>query len=240
MIIYPAIDLKGGQCVRLLQGDMGRATVYGEDPAAVARSFRRQGAEWIHVVDLDGAFAGDSRNLDAVTAIVEEAGVPVQLGGGLRSMEQLKRVFDIGVSRAILGTAALEDQELLEKAVAAYGNRIAVGIDARDGRVAVRGWAEATAVSPLDLALRVKAAGVKTIIYTDILRDGMLSGPNFEATVSLIDATGLDVIVSGGVADIAHVIESRGIDAAGVIIGKAIYTGAIRLEDAIAAGGKPC
>lgn len=240
MIIYPAIDLKGGQCVRLMQGDMDRATVYGDDPAAVARSFQRRGAEWIHVVDLDGAFAGDSRNLDAVQAIASSVTIPVQLGGGLRTMERLRQVFDAGIARAILGTAALEDEDFLNKAVATYGDRIAVGIDARDGKVAVRGWAEATSVTPLELALRVKKAGIQTIIYTDISRDGMLSGPNFEATKALIDGTGLDVIVSGGVASTEHVAKSTGIGAAGVIIGKAIYTGAVRLEDAIAAGGYSC
>lgn len=240
MIVYPAIDLKGGQCVRLLQGDMDRATVYSEDPAAVAMGFQQRGAKWLHIVDLDGAFAGDSKNLGAIQSIVNAAGVPVQLGGGLRSMEQLERVFGIGVSRAILGTAALEDLSFLCKAVSEYGHCIAVGIDAKDGRVAVRGWAETSDVTPLELALRVKAAGVKTIIYTDISRDGMLSGPNFEATDKLIMETGLDVIVSGGVAELAHVRKSKAIHASGVIIGKAIYTGAVRLEDAIAAGGEPC
>ncbi len=240
MIIYPAIDLKGGQCVRLQQGDMERATVYGYDPAAVARSFAEKGAQWLHVVDLDGAFTGDSRNLDAVRAIVAAVHIPVQLGGGLRSMERLQQVFEAGVSRAILGTAALEDEEFLKEAVAAYGDRIAVGIDAKDGLVAVRGWAEASDVTPLALALRVKAAGVRTVIYTDISRDGMLSGPNFEATKALIDGTGLDVIVSGGVADLGHVTQSKQIAAAGVIIGRAIYTGAVRLEEAIAEGGKSC
>lgn len=240
MIIYPAIDLKGGKCVRLLQGDMDRATVYGEDPGAVARSFGERGAQWIHVVDLDGAFAGDSKNIEAIQSIVNAAGVPVQLGGGLRGMAQLDRAFSIGISRAILGTAALEDEAFLKAAIAAYGSRVAVGIDARDGCVAVRGWAEATAITPMELALRVKDMGVRAIIYTDISRDGMLSGPNFEATKALIDGTGLDITVSGGVADLSHVTRSVEIGAAGVIIGKAIYTGAVSLEQAIVEGGKPC
>lgn len=241
MIVYPAIDLKGGKCVRLLQGDMDKATVYGEDPAVVARSFMEKGAQWLHVVDLDGAFAGNFVNLPAIRAIVDAVGIPVQLGGGLRNMEQLKKVFhEIGISRAILGTAALEDLSFLLKAVSEYGVCIAVGIDARNGKVAVRGWAEETAITPLELAMRARNSGVKTIIYTDISRDGMLSGPNFEATETLIEATGLDVIVSGGVANIGHVIQSKEIGAAGVIIGRAIYTGAVRLEKAIAVGGKPC
>ena len=240
MIIYPAIDLKGGKCVRLQQGDMDRATVYGDDPAAVARSFRQKGAQWLHVVDLDGAFAGDPRNFDAIGAITAAAGVPVQLGGGLRTMERLRQAFGAGVGRAILGTAALEDEAFLWEAVAAYGERIAVGIDAKDGLVAVRGWAQTTGITPVELALRVKNAGVRTVIYTDISRDGMLSGPNFEATAALIDQTGLDVIVSGGVAELSHIIRSRQIGAAGVIIGRALYTGAVDLEEAIAAGGEPC
>jgi phosphoribosylformimino-5-aminoimidazole carboxamide ribotide isomerase len=240
MIVYPAIDLKGGKCVRLKQGDMGRATIYGDDPAAVAASFRQKGARWLHVVDLDGAFAGETVNLGAVRAIAEAAGAPVQLGGGLRTMEHVARAFAAGVSRAILGTAALEDGAFLRRAVAEYGERIAVGIDARDGRVAVRGWAEATGVAPLELALAVRDAGVKTVIYTDISRDGMLSGPNFDATERLIRETGLDVIVSGGVAALGHVARAREIGAAGVIIGRALYTGAVTLEDAIAEGGKPC
>lgn len=240
MTVYPAIDLKQGRCVRLVQGDMNRATVYGEDPAAVAESFRQKGAQWLHVVDLDGAFAGDSVNFDAVRAIVAAAGVPVQLGGGLRSMAQLERVFGIGVSRAILGTAALEDHDFLKNAVGQYGDKIAVGIDARGGRVAVRGWAETTDVEPLALALEVRDLGVSTVIYTDISRDGMLTGPNFESTQRLIRETGLSVIVSGGVAELKHVRRSREIGAAGVIIGKALYAGAVKLEDAIEAGGEAC
>lgn len=240
MIVYPAIDLKQGRCVRLMQGDMNRATVYGEDPAAIAESFRIKGAQWLHVVDLDGAFAGDSVNFEAVRAIVGAAGVPVQLGGGLRSMAQLERVFGVGVARAILGTAALEDREFLKNAVSQYGSKIAVGIDARGGRVAVRGWAETTDVEPMVLAREVRDLGVSTVIYTDISRDGMLSGPNFESTEKLIRETGLKVIVSGGVADLKHVRRSREIGAAGVIIGKALYAGAVKLEDAIAAGGESC
>ena len=240
MIIYPAIDLKGGKCVRLQQGDMQKATVYGEDPAAVAASFEQKGAKWLHVVDLDGAFAGESVNLTAIAAILGKVNMPVQLGGGIRSMQQLDRLMKLGISRAILGTAALRDEDFLGQAVEKYGNKIAVGIDARDGRVAVKGWAEESSVSPLDLARKVGSLGVRTIIYTDISRDGMLSGPNFEATEQLIRETGLEVIVSGGVADISHVEKAKGINAYGIIIGKALYTGAVKLEEAVKAGGEPC
>jgi phosphoribosylformimino-5-aminoimidazole carboxamide ribotide isomerase len=241
MTIYPAIDLKGGQCVRLKQGDMDSATVYGDDPAAAARGFAKRGAEWLHVVDLDGAFAGESRNLGAIHSIVDAVGIPVQLGGGIRSMAQLNLLFkDVGISRAIIGTAALEDDAFLRDAVERFDGRIAVGIDARDGRVAVRGWADATRTPARDLALRVKAAGVKTIIYTDISRDGMLSGPNFPATEELIRLTGLEIIISGGVASIDDIERAVNIHASGIVIGKALYAGAIQLEEAIAAGGKPC
>ncbi len=240
MIVYPAIDLKGGQCVRLVQGDMAQATVYGTDPAAMARSFAAQGAQWLHVVDLDGAFAGDSRNLTAIAAIVAAAGLPVQVGGGLRNMAHLERMLgEIGAARAILGTAALRDRAFLSEAVGRWGTeRIAVGIDARDGRVAVNGWAELTDQTPIALASEVAALGLRTIVYTDISRDGMLSGPNFEATARLITETGLDVILSGGVGAPEHVRRAKEIGAAGAIVGKAIYTGAVDLKDAIALGGQ--
>lgn len=240
MTIYPAIDLKGGKCVRLKQGDMGSATVYGDDPAAIARAFEERGAQWLHIVDLDGAFAGEPRNLEAIRSIVGAVNIPVQLGGGLRIFMQLERAFGLGISRAILGTAALEDDAFLRDAVMRYTERIAVGIDARDGRVAVRGWADATSTPARDLAMRVKAAGVKTIVYTDISRDGMLSGPNFPAAEELIRLTGLEVIISGGVSGIGDIETAKSIRASGVIIGKALYAGAIQLEQAIAAGGKPC
>jgi len=241
VIIYPAMDLKGGRCVRLLQGDMDTATIFSEDPAAVARAFEEKGAEWLHVVDLDGAFAGSFVNRDAILSIVRAVNIPIQLGGGLRNMEHLDTVINkIGISRAILGTAALEDQDFLREAVKLYGSHIAVGIDERNGRVAVRGWAEETDTSALELAMKVKDIGVKTVIHTDISRDGMLSGPNFEVAEGLIQAAGLDVIVSGGVAELAHVIRCREIGATGAILGRALYTGAIKLEEAIAAGEEPC
>jgi phosphoribosylformimino-5-aminoimidazole carboxamide ribotide isomerase len=240
MIIYPAIDLKSGQCVRLSQGDMQKATVYGDDPAAIARAFEAKGAQWLHVVDLDGAFIGASVNATAVEAIARTVKIPIQLGGGIRNIAQLEYAFAMGISRAIIGTAALQDEAFLRDAVKKYGNKIAVGIDVRGGKVAVKGWAEVTETKAADLAVRVKTIGVRTIIYTDISRDGMLSGPNFAASEEIIKATGLDVIVSGGVAALAHITKSREIGAAGVIVGRALYTGAMELADAIAEGRKTC
>ncbi len=239
MIVYPAIDLKGGQCVRLKQGDMAQATVYGDDPAAVAAAFERQGARWLHVVDLDGAFAGESRNREAIAAILAAVNMPVQLGGGIRTMAALEALLGMGVRRAILGTAALRDQAFLREAVETFGPRVAVGIDARDGRVAVQGWAEVSDMTAAELARCVADVGVQTIIYTDIARDGMLSGPNFDATAALITPGGPGVIVSGGVASLEHVRRAEAIEAAGIIIGRALYTGDIRLCD-LGLGGEAC
>lgn len=234
MNIYPAIDLKDNACVRLLQGRMEDATVYGRDPAQMARRWVSEGARWLHVVDLDGAFTGESVNLPAIQAIVAASGIPVQLGGGIRTLEQIGRMLEqVGVQRVILGTAAIEEPDLVAEAVRRYGERIAVGIDASQGRVAVRGWAEATAVTPVELGLKMTALGVQTIIYTDISRDGMLTGPNFEATKELIEATGAQVIVSGGVASLEDVRRSRAIGAEGVILGRAMYTGAVALGQAL-------
>lgn len=235
MIVYPAIDLKGGQCVRLLQGRMEDATVYGKDPAAMARKWAGMGAKWLHVVDLDGAFAGQSANLEAVRDIVAAIPIPVQLGGGIRSLDRIHLLLEeVGVRRVILGTAALEDPELLRQAADQYGPRIAVGIDAVGGKVAVRGWADVSDEEAVELGRRVRRMGVRTVIYTDISRDGMMTGPNFAETQRMIAETGLDIIVSGGVAALEDVRQSRDLGAAGVILGRSIYQGAIALPDAIA------
>lgn len=235
MIVYPAIDLKGGQCVRLLQGRMEDATVYGKDPAAMARKWAGMGAKWLHVVDLDGAFAGQSANLEAVREIVAAIDIPVQLGGGIRSLDHIRLLLEkVGVQRVILGTAALEDPELLQQAADQYGPRIAVGIDAVGGKVAVRGWADVSDEEAVELGNRVRRMGVQTVIYTDISRDGMMTGPNFAETRRMIEQTGLDIIVSGGVAALEDVRQSRNLGAAGVILGRSIYQGAIDLSDAIA------
>lgn len=233
--LYPAIDLKDGACVRLLQGRMEDATVYNLDPGAMAASFEKEGAEFLHVVDLNGAFAGRSVNEEAIRAIRGALSIPMELGGGVRTMDQAAYLLEeLGVNRVILGTAALEDPTLVGGMVARFGaERIAVGIDAKDGFVAVRGWAEVSAVQAADLALRLKEEGARTLIYTDISRDGMLSGPNLAASRRLIEATGMDLIVSGGVSRLADIAGARDIGAAGVIVGKALYSGAFTLAGAL-------
>lgn len=232
--LYPAIDLKGGQAVRLVQGRMAEATVYNPDPADAAARWVSQGAKWLHVVDLDGAFAGASQNLSAVKAIVGAAGdVPVQLGGGLRSLEAIGAALEAGVSRVIIGTKALEGN-LVATAVARFGaERIVVGIDAKGGMVATQGWVDVSDVKATDLGRRVHAAGVQTIIYTDIAKDGMMAGPNF-AEMAAMGGTGPGIIASGGVSsldDIRRLMTIPGVT--GAILGKAIYTGAIDLKEAL-------
>lgn len=237
MIVIPAIDLKEGRCVRLEQGLMERDTVFNDDPAAQAREWQVQGAELLHIVDLDGAFAGEPKNRAAIEAIVNAIDIPTQLGGGIRDLATVEAYLSLGIGRVILGTAAQRNPELVMEACAKFPGRIAVGIDARDGMVAVQGWAEVTGVTAVDLARKFEGYGVAAIIYTDIARDGMLQGPNLEATRALAEAVTIPVIASGGVSTLKDIenlmaIESSGVR--GVITGKAIYTGAIRLAEAIA------
>lgn len=234
LTLYPAIDLKDGQAVRLLQGRMADATVYNPDPADAARNWVGQGAEWLHVVDLDGAFAGASGNLAAVKAIVAAAdGVPVELGGGLRSLEAIETALSAGVGRVIIGTKALSG-DLVAQAVARFGaERIVVGIDAKGGMVATDGWVNVTAVKATDLAAQVGEVGVRTIIYTDISKDGMMAGPNF-TEMAVMGQTGLSIIASGGISsldDLRRLMAIPGVD--GAILGKSIYTGAIDLKEAL-------
>ncbi|AEE95485.1 1-(5-phosphoribosyl)-5-[(5-phosphoribosylamino)methylideneamino]imidazole-4-carboxamide isomerase [Mahella australiensis] len=234
MMIYPAIDIKGGKCVRLVQGDAGRQTVYEDDPLAAALRWQSAGAQWLHVVDLDGAFVGASANMEAIKSIVLSVDIPVQLGGGMRSMDVISYMLDeVGVSRVVIGTAAIEQPSLVEQAVRRYDNRIAVGIDAKGGMVAVRGWVDITGVSACDLAGQMSAMGVKTIIYTDISKDGMLAGPNVKAIADMAKSFAGDVIASGGVSDLDDIKRLKEAGAAGVIIGKALYDGRINLEDAL-------
>lgn len=235
-IIYPAIDIRGGKCVRLLQGDYDQETVYGDRPAEMAVRFEQAGAGWLHVVDLDGAKEGRPVNLDAIEAIVREVRMPVQVGGGLRTIEDVERLLGLGVKRVILGTAAIEDRAFVEKALERHGEGIAIGIDARDGYVATRGWLETSEVRADELAIALADAGAQTFIFTDIRRDGMMQGPNVEAIVSLARACGRSVIASGGVstyADLERLAEHRGEGVAGAITGKALYTGAIDLAQAL-------
>ena len=239
MIVFPAIDLKQGEVVRLAEGDMARATVYGGDPAAQAERFAQSGAEWLHVVDLDGAFAGESVNGNAVRDIVQAFRGKVQLGGGIRSREAIERWFDHGVVRAVIGTAALTDPELVKDAAREFPGRIVVAVDARDGRVATAGWADVSDVPVIDLARRFEDAGVAALLFTDVGRDGLLKGVNVEATVALAEAQALPVIASGGLAGMDDVLALRPhANIEGVITGRAIYDGRIDLADAIAAASR--
>ena len=236
MILYPAIDLKDGQCVRLLHGEMDAATVYGDDPAAQARAFAAEGCAWLHLVDLNGAFAGRPVNAGAVEAILAAVDIPCQLGGGIRDMATIESWLSRGVARVILGTVAVEDPQLVHDAARAFPGRVAVGLDARAGKVATRGWAETTEIDATDLARRFEDAGVAAIIYTDIARDGALRGPNVPATAELARAVSAPVIASGGVSSLDDLIALR--DAgpiAGAISGRALYDGKLDLRAALAA-----
>jgi phosphoribosylformimino-5-aminoimidazole carboxamide ribotide isomerase len=233
--IYPAIDIKGGRCVRLTQGRADMETVYAENPADVAAQFKAAGADWVHVIDLDGAFAGEPRNLAVVQAIVA-LGLKVQLGGGLRTVAAVERALGAGVWRVVIGTRAAESEEFVAGLVKTFGERIAVGIDAKDGRVAVKGWVDTTAAGALAMARRMDALGVRTLIHTDISTDGMLTGPNFEAQEAMLEAVGCRVIASGGVSlreDVVKLLETkkRRPNLDGVIIGKALYEGRVDLGD---------
>ena len=234
MILYPAIDLKDGKCVRLLRGDMNAATVFGHDPAVQARQFQDAGCQWVHLVDLNGAFAGAPVNASAVRDILAAITVPAQLGGGIRDMATIEMWLTQGISRVILGTVAVENPDLVRAAARAFPGQIAVGIDARNGMVATKGWAHETNIHVADLAQQFQDAGVAAIIYTDIDRDGAMGGPNIAATVSLARAVSIPVIASGGVSSMADLIalKSTGV-IAGAISGRALYDGAIDLAQAI-------
>ena len=237
MILFPAIDLKDGACVRLVRGDMDQATTFNDDPAAQARDFAAAGFEWIHIVDLNGAFAGRPVNGDAVSAIVGAVDLPVQLGGGIRDMETIGYWLDAGVHRVILGTAAIKNPDLVRAACDRFPGRIVVGIDARGGRVAVEGWAETSDTRALDLAMRFENDGVAAIVYTDIDRDGAMQGVNVDATVDLAFALTTPVIASGGVRGIADLVELKSMEHAGiegVISGRAIYDGRLDSASALA------
>ena len=235
MILFPAIDLKNGQCVRLEQGDMARATVFNLDPAAQAKSFVAQGFEYLHVVDLDGAFAGKPVNAQAVEAMLKAITIPLQLGGGIRDLGTVEAWLAKGVARVIIGTAAVRDPGLVKSAAKKYPGRVAVGLDARDGKVAVEGWAETSQVTALEIAQRFEDAGVAAIIFTDISRDGLLKGLNLEATIALADRISIPVIASGGLAsieDVKAMLRPLAKKLAGAIAGRALYDG--RLDPAAA------
>ena len=234
MIVYPAIDIRGGRCVRLVEGDFTRETAYDADPADAARRWAAAGAEWLHVVDLDGAMAGQPVNVAAVRRIRAAVDIPIQLGGGLRTEEQLTTAFDLGVTRAVLGTAALRSRPFVARAVERWGDRIAVGLDARDGRLSGSGWLEQTDVEATSAALDLQAVGIRTFVFTDIRRDGTLSGPNLPALRNLIQTLDAGVIASGGIGGPADIADVAAAGAAGAIVGRALYDGRLDLAAAIA------
>jgi phosphoribosylformimino-5-aminoimidazole carboxamide ribotide isomerase len=237
VILFPAIDLKEGQCVRLQQGDMARATVFNLDPSAQAASFAAQGFEYLHVVDLDGAFAGKPMNAHAVEAMLAAVSMPVQLGGGIRDLTTIEAWLAKGIARVIIGTAAVRDPELVKSAARKFPGRVAVGLDARDGKVAVQGWAETSEVTALEIARRFEDAGVATIIFTDISRDGLLKGLNLDATVALAERISIPVIASGGFAsleDVKALLAPRARKLAGAIVGRALYDGRLDPQAALA------
>ena len=236
MIIFPAIDIRGGKCVRLLKGDFNQETVFSDSPADMARKWQAQGAEYLHLVDLDGALAGSSQNLAAIEEILKVVDIPTELGGGIRSMEQIDQLLAMGITRVILGSVAVKNPDLVREACTKYGERIVVGIDAKDGIVAVEGWGESGNIGVVELAQKMKEAGVKTIIYTDISRDGTLSGVNVEATIKLAQESGVKIVASGGVKsleDIKALKKQEAVGIEGVIAGKSIYMGTLDLAAAI-------
>lgn len=239
MIIYPAIDIKDGQCVRLVQGRAEEKTVYSDRPADVARSFQEQGAAWLHVVDLDGAFCGSPQNQAAIREIAAAIQIPFQVGGGLRSQENVESILAAGARRVIIGTRAVSHPDFIEKLVEKFGpDRIILGLDARDGLVAVEGWVSTSALSTIDFGQQMKNLGVTTAVYTDVARDGLLQGPNLESTLQIARQTGLKIIASGGVSTVENIkalkdMEEEGV--VGVIVGKALYDGKLELSQALKA-----
>lgn len=235
MRLYPAIDLKDGKCVRLIQGDYNEVTIFGDDPAEMAKKWESQGGKYLHLVDLDGAKAGKGINDEAIKSIIQAVTIPVELGGGIRTLEDIKAKLELGVDRVILGSVAVSHLDLVREAVERYGSdKIVVGVDAKEGKVAVEGWLEVSTRTALEFCRELKGVGVKTVIYTDIAKDGMMQGPNIDATKQLIDETGMDVVASGGVATLEDLKRVEMIGAEGAIIGKALYIDAIDLKEAVA------
>ncbi|MGI6649114.1 MAG: 1-(5-phosphoribosyl)-5-[(5-phosphoribosylamino)methylideneamino]imidazole-4-carboxamide isomerase [Bacillota bacterium] len=236
MLVIPAIDLREGRCVRLIQGRLDQEIVFSNNPAEVASNWEKRGAQWLHVVDLDGAFAGELRNLDKIKAIVKNVNIPIQVGGGIRTMETVRQLLDLGVNRVILGTSAVAQPEMVREAVAEFGERILVGIDGRDGKVVIEGWDKTSEKSILELGREVEEIGIKRIVLTDIRRDGMLKGPNVEGTREMGLACNLKILASGGISSLEDIrslkaLEPYGVE--GVIIGRALYSGVVVLEEAL-------
>ena len=234
MQIFPAVDIKGGKCVRLYQGDYRQETVFSADPVAMAQQWQAQGAKRLHIVDLDGAASGMPKNPVIIESIVKQTGLPVQLGGGIRDEATVKKLLDIGIKRVILGTVAIEQPELVKKLCQAFGEAIMVGIDARDGFVATRGWKQATTVTALELAQQMASLGVPRILYTDIKRDGTLTEPNYQSIADLLAQVKLPIIAAGGIAAVSHLRKLKELGVEGAIVGRALYTGNIKLPEALA------
>ncbi len=235
MRIYPAIDIKDGKCVRLLRGSFSDMTVYGGSPADTAEKWQRAGGEFLHVVDLDGALKGADVNADSIREICRRVSIPVQTGGGIRSMKDIEARFNMGVNRVIIGTKAVSDSEFVKRAVDKYGGKIVIGIDARDGMAAIEGWEKTSDFTAVDFALKMQGLGVKTVVYTDIATDGTLQGPNAAAMAQMVKSTSLDVIASGGVGKLEHILSLTETGAEGVIVGRALYTGDVDLTEAVRA-----
>ncbi len=233
MILYPAIDIRGGRCVRLIEGDFDRETVFGDDPAAMAAQWQSQGAEWIHIVDLDGARDGVPRNTDSIRAMRKRVDIAIQVGGGIRSVSDVQCYLDAGIDRVVLGTIAIYEPELIEAIAARWGDRIAVGLDARNGKLAGSGWIDQTEASALMTAKDLRARGVETFIYTDISRDGTLIGPNIQEIRVMVEALGHGVIASGGVSQSSDLRRIRETGADGAVVGRALYDGRISMTEAL-------
>jgi phosphoribosylformimino-5-aminoimidazole carboxamide ribotide isomerase len=233
MIIYPAIDVKDGRCVRLVQGRFKDITVYSDSPVEMALKWEQLGAEYLHVVDLDGARAGKPKNISAISEMAVNLGIPLQLGGGIRTIEMIEIVLCKGIERIILGTSAVKDPKLVKKALRTFENNIVIGIDARDGMVAIEGWAKTSEFTAIGFAKKMEELGARTIIYTDISRDGMLAGPNLKAMEEMVKAVDVDVIASGGVGKIEDIKDLKDIGVAGAVVGKALYTGDVDLKQAL-------
>ena len=233
MIIYPAIDVKDGRCVRLVQGKFNDVTVYSDNPVEMALKWERLGAQYLHIIDLDGARTGEPQNIATISEMAVKLGIPVQVGGGIRSIEMIEIILCKGIQRLILGTSAVRNPELVKSALKNFENNVVIGIDAKDGMVAIEGWAKTSEFTAVEFAKRMEDLGAKTIIYTDIARDGMLSGPNLKAMEEMVKAVHIDVIASGGVSKLEDIRNLKEIGMPGVIVGKAIYTGDVDLVEAI-------
>ncbi|AUG58941.1 1-(5-phosphoribosyl)-5-[(5-phosphoribosylamino)methylideneamino]imidazole-4-carboxamide isomerase [Acetivibrio saccincola] len=236
MIIYPAVDIKDGRCVRLLQGEFDKVTVYSDDPLEMALKWESLGAEYLHVVDLDGARTGEPKNISITSKIAAKLNIPVQLGGGIRSIETIEKVISMGIRRVILGTSAVKNPDLVKQAVENFRENIVIGIDAKDGKVAIDGWEKTSEFTAIDFANKMVELGAKTIIYTDISRDGMLTGPNLDAMREMAQSVDAEIIASGGVSNLKDIKNLKETGVSGVIVGKALYTGNVDLQEAIKAG----